>query len=72
MVFEESHELIFDYFVRNSKVDLSWVKSQVYGPDPEIFPEKVIGLNDIFKRLLVKKLVQKEHSNMNSRYISKR
>lgn len=44
------HHHAFDFF-RRKGMDVDWVKSQVYGVNPEKFPENVSTLDDILKRI---------------------
>lgn len=51
----QPHKQIFDYFVRKKTVDTDWVKRQVYGLDPEVFPVKLVDFGDLMNKMKTKR-----------------
>lgn len=72
LVEQDSHQEIFDYFIRNKSnirnFNLKWIKEQVYGIDPETFPKHVKDVGDIIREIKKKNnsRVCRNEFNMNS------
>lgn len=45
------HHRAFDFFRRKDGVNIDWVKQQVYGVNPDVFPPDVSSLEGIVQRI---------------------